>query len=188
MSSLLTPTPIPEHVPTLLWALRVGQGQDIHRLSPYTQKTKPLILGGVLIPDAPYGLEGHSDGDALLHALVDAILGAMGLGDIGTWFSDKDPQWCGVNSMTLLEHVLSYCRTHYSGFTVLGMDSTIVLQSPSLKHHKADIQQRLATCLQLPLHRVGVKAKTAEHLGELGSGRAVLTFVTITLYVPEPHA
>lgn len=171
-------------VPESLLALRVGNGQDIHRLSPALKACKPLVLGGVVLPDAPCGVEGHSDGDALIHALIDAILGAMGLGDIGTWFSDQDPQWAGADSRVLLNHVLTYCCTHYSGFTVLGVDSTIVLQRPSLKPYKTQIQANLANYLSLPLERVGVKAKTAEHLGELGAGRAVLTFVTVMLYVP----
>lgn len=165
---------------TLLHSLRIGTGWDLHRLIP----GRPFVLGGVAF-DHPLGPEGHSDGDALLHAVTDALLGAVGWGDIGEWFADTDDQWAGADSVQLLRHVLEKIHAHHPGFTVLQVDSTVMLERPKLSPHKPALRQRLAELLGVSVDRVSLKAKTAEKLGELGAGRAVLAQVTLLAYCPS---
>lgn len=138
-------------------ALRVGQGYDVHRLV----EGRDLILCGVTIPHT-LGLLGHSDADVALHALMDAMLGATALGDIGKHFPDTDPQYKGISSMKLLEHVVALLKEHH--FRVTNADVTIVAQKPKLLPHIPQMRQNVAEALQLPLDRVNVKATTTEHL------------------------
>ncbi|MCK4507386.1 MAG: 2-C-methyl-D-erythritol 2,4-cyclodiphosphate synthase, partial [Desulfuromonadales bacterium] len=143
--------------------MRIGHGFDVHRLVP----DRPLVLGGVTIP-YEYGLLGHSDADVLLHAVCDAILGALGLGDIGRYFPDTDPSYKGINSMLLLEHVVGLAQTRK--FRVSNLDTTIVAQRPKLAPHVAEMATNLAKVCQVPNGCVNVKATTTEELGYTGRG------------------
>jgi len=148
--------------------MRVGTGWDLHRL----EEGLPLILGGIKI-DSPKGCVAHSNGDALLHAVTDSLLGACGMDDIGTLFPDTDPSLKGVDSSLLLSKVVSLIESQ--GFHVVNVDTTIILQSPKLGSYKTAIKENLATLLHIDVSAVGVKAKTAEGvLGELGLGTALI--------------
>jgi 2-C-methyl-D-erythritol 2,4-cyclodiphosphate synthase len=148
--------------------LRVGEGWDIHVL----EAGRPLVLGGVNIPH-PYGLAGHSDADALLHAITDALLGAAALGDIGRHFPDTDPTFAGSDSQKLLAEAAR--RVRVAGWEVVNVDSTIVAQAPKMAPHIEAMRERIAHALAIPVERTSVKAKTAEKLGPVGEGRAIET-------------
>ena len=145
---------------------RVGEGWDVHALV----EGRPLILGGVRIPHT-HGLAGHSDADALLHAITDAILGAAALGDIGRMFPDTDEQWKGADSAVLLAEAAR--RVAEQGWRIVNVDSTIVAQAPKLAPHMGAIAARIADVLGLEVHQVNVKAKTAERLGPVGQGQSI---------------
>ena len=146
---------------------RIGTGWDLHRL----EAGRPLVLGGVRI-ESPKGCVGHSDGDALIHAVIDSILGAAGLPDIGTLFPDTDPAYKEIDSAVLLEKVVALVES--KGFSIVNVDSTVILQSPKLGPYKQPIRERMASLLGVPFDCFDVKAKTAEHiLNELGTGDAV---------------
>jgi 2-C-methyl-D-erythritol 2,4-cyclodiphosphate synthase len=145
---------------------RVGEGWDIHALV----MGRPLVLGGVQIPHT-HGLSGHSDADALLHAMTDAILGAAGLGDIGQHFPDTDPQFKGADSLALL--VEAYRRVKVGGWQLVNVDATIVAQSPKMAPHIPVMRQRIAQALGLDAQDVNIKAKTAERMGPVGEGFAI---------------
>ena len=161
MSPLVSPPVLPR-LPTL----RVGQGYDVHQLVT----GRPLILGGVTIP-AEKGLLGHSDADALLHAITDALLGAAGLGDIGRHFPDTDPRYRGADSRVLLRDTLKLIQA--AGWQVVNVDSTIIVQSPKMAPHIPAMVANIAADLDLPPQAVNVKAKTNEKLGYLGRGEAI---------------
>jgi 2-C-methyl-D-erythritol 2,4-cyclodiphosphate synthase len=146
--------------------IRIGEGWDIHALVP----GRALMLGGVHIPYS-MGLLGHSDADALLHAITDAVLGAAGLGDIGTWFSDQDPAHLGADSWQLLQQATQAVRAQ--GWQVVNVDCTVVAQAPRLAPHKAAMAERIASALGVAPDQVNVKAKTAERLGPVGQGQAI---------------
>ena len=146
--------------------IRVGEGWDVHALV----EGRPLILGGVHIPYEK-GLLGHSDADALLHAITDALLGAAGLGDIGRHFPDTDPTFKGVDSAVLLAEALRRVQT--KGWHLLNVDSTIIAQAPKLAPHIDRIRARVAGVLGLAPEDVNVKAKTAEKMGPVGEGRSI---------------
>jgi 2-C-methyl-D-erythritol 2,4-cyclodiphosphate synthase len=148
--------------------LRVGEGWDTHRLV----EGRPLVLGGITIPFAK-GLLGHSDADALLHAITDALLGAAGLGDIGRHFPDTDPAFRGADSGVLLQAAAQ--RVRAAGWQVVNVDSTIVAQAPKMAPHIGDMRERIAALLDVPPQRVNVKAKTAEKMGPVGEGLAIET-------------
>lgn len=137
---------------------RIGTGYDVHRLA----EGLPLWLGGVRVPHT-HGLVGHSDADALLHAICDALLGAAALGDIGKHFPDTDPQYKGISSLKLLAHVGQLLRE--KGYTIVNIDSTIVAQRPKLAPYISLMRQNIADTLGLDIDRVSVKATTTEHLG-----------------------
>ncbi len=145
---------------------RIGEGWDVHALVP----GRALVLGGVTIPHS-HGLLGHSDADALLHAITDALLGAAGLGDIGSHFPDTDPALAGADSGRLLQQALAAVRA--TGYRVGNVDSTVVAQAPRLAPHMPAMRQRVADLLQLPVDQVNVKAKTAERLGPVGQGLSI---------------
>ena len=153
---------------------RTGQGWDVHRLVP----GRPLILGGVTIP-SDFGLEGHSDADILSHAITDAILGAAALGDIGMHFPDTDPRWKGANSLQFLAHALELAKR--AGFTLVNVDSTVILERPKLKDYRDSIREKLADTLGLTLDRVSVKFKTAEKVGSVGEGKSAEAQAMVTL-------
>ena len=148
---------------TTLPALRIGEGWDVHALVP----GRRLILGGVEI-DHTMGLLGHSDADALLHAITDAVLGAAGLGDIGRHFSDTDPQFSGADSSALLMQAMAKVRA--AGWELVNVDCTVVAQAPKLAPHIPAMCARIAAALGIEANRVNVKAKTAEKLGPVGQG------------------
>ncbi len=153
--------------------MRVGTGWDLHKLA----SGRKLVLGGIEIPSEK-GCVGHSDGDALIHAVIDALLGACGLDDIGTLFPDTDPAYKDADSTKLLTQVVSKIKA--LGFTVINLDTTVILQTPKLGSFKPQIKERLATLLDLEIGAVGVKAKTAEGiLMELGKGDAVIAQATV---------
>jgi 2-C-methyl-D-erythritol 2,4-cyclodiphosphate synthase len=154
--------------------MRVGLGFDLHRLG----RGRPFVLGGLRIPH-PVGPVGHSDGDALLHALVDAILGASGGGDIGDRFPDTDPRWKGADSRKLLEAVWRPLRK--AGWRVGNVDATVVAERPKLGPWKRKIARQIAGLLGIPPYFVNVKAKTLEKLGEIGSGKAVAAQVVVMM-------
>ncbi|MET0382398.1 MAG: 2-C-methyl-D-erythritol 2,4-cyclodiphosphate synthase [Burkholderiaceae bacterium] len=145
---------------------RIGEGWDTHQL----QAGRPLILGGVLIPH-PQGLLGHSDADALCHAITDALLGAAALGDIGRHFPDTDEAFKGADSVTLLSAACA--RVRAAGWAPVNVDSTIVAQAPKMAPHIPAMRQRIADALGLTVDQVNVKAKTAEKMGPVGEGRAI---------------
>lgn len=145
--------------------MRIGLGWDNHRLL----LGRPLILGGVTIP-YEFGFDGHSDADVLAHAVTDALLGALALGDIGLHFPDSDPRWKGADSMTFLRHAASLVRQN--GYSIANLDATVILQSPKLKDFRLPIRQNLAQVLELPLDAVSLKFKTAEKVGPVGEGRS----------------
>jgi 2-C-methyl-D-erythritol 2,4-cyclodiphosphate synthase len=154
--------------------IRTGLGWDVHRLAP----GHPLILGGVIIAST-IGLEGHSDADVLSHAITDAILGAAALGDIGMHFSDQDPRWKGCDSLLFLRHARQLAEE--AGFTIVNVDSTVILERPKLKDYRLPIRERLAEVLKLDLDRVSVKFKTAESVGPVGEGRSAESQAVVTL-------
>ncbi len=147
---------------------RVGTGWDIHALA----EGRDLVLGGVKI-DSPVGCVGHSDGDALIHAVIDSLLGACGLDDIGTLFPDSDPRYKGISSVLLLEKVMELVRS--KGYRVVNVDTTVVLQGPKMGPYKSALRERMAALLGVSEDCFDVKAKTAEHIiGELGRSEAVM--------------
>lgn len=153
---------------------RIGFGNDIHRLV----EGKPLILGGILIPSEK-GAEGHSDADVLLHAVTDAILGALALGDIGSHFSDKDERWKGANSLIFLNEAVRLMKE--KEFIIVNLDSTISLEKPKLRPYINQMRQILAESLGLELDCVSVKAKTGEKIDAIGENRAIKAEVIILL-------
>ena len=142
---------------------RIGEGWDTHALVP----GRKLIIGGVEVPHCT-GLLGHSDADVLLHAIIDALLGAAGLGDIGTHFSDTDAKFKGADSMPLLVEAARLVAAQ--GYKIGNIDSTVIAQAPKLASHIPAMRQRIADALALDISRVNVKAKTAEKLGPVGQG------------------
>ena len=153
---------------------RIGFGYDAHRLV----EGRALILGGTSIPFAK-GLLGHSDADVLTHAVVDAILGALAMGDIGRHFPDTDPSFKDMQSLRMLEQVLGW--VHEAGYQVNNVDSTIVAQKPKLAPHIPGIQARLAEILWVPVHQVSVKAKTSEGMGFCGREEGMEAFAVVSL-------
>ena len=145
---------------------RVGSGHDTHRLA----EGRPLILGGVRI-DHPKGLVGHSDADAVLHAVTDALLGAAGLGDLGDAYPDTDPRWKDADSRLFLAE--ARVRLNQLGWRVVNLDATVFAQEPKLGPVKAAIRDSLADLLGVPADAVNVKAKTGERVGHIGRGEAI---------------
>lgn len=157
--------------------MRIGCGYDVHALVT----GRPLVLGGVTIPHS-HGLAGHSDADALAHAVADAVLGALGLGDIGRHFPDTDPAYAGADSLALLRHVARLMVD--AGFRVGNVDATVIAQAPRLAPHVAAMGANLAGALGCPAERVNVKATTHEKLGCLGRGEGIAVQAVCLL---EPH-
>lgn len=154
-------------------AARVGQGFDVH---PWSDEAgRPLVLGGVVLP-GERGLAGHSDADVVAHAVADALLGAAGLGDIGSHFPDTDSRWRGADSLTLLGQVVGLVRAE--GWSIGNVDTTVVLEAPKLAPHRAAMEERLTGVVGAA---VSVKAKRAEGLGALGRGEGVACFAVALL-------
>ena len=159
--------------------MRIGFGWDLHRLV----EGRSLVLGGLIIP-AERGEAGHSDGDVLLHAVTDALLGALALGDIGGHFPPSDPQWKDIESSILLEKVVA--MVHDAGYRVGNIDTTVVLESPKLGPHIDHIRASVAQPLYLDIAEVSVKAKTHEKLGPVGEGEAVEAYASVLLEEADP--
>ena len=159
---------------------RIGEGWDIHQL----HAGRPLILGGITIPHVA-GLLGHSDADALCHAITDALLGGAGLGDIGRHFPDTDDAFKGANSIVLLAEAVK--RVRAAGWEPVNVDSTIVAQAPKMAPHIAAMCARIAEALGLEPGQVNVKAKTAEKMGPVGEGKAIETRAVCLLQRAEPR-
>jgi 2-C-methyl-D-erythritol 2,4-cyclodiphosphate synthase len=160
--------------------LRIGQGYDIHRLVA----GRPLILAGVSL-DHPegLGLDGHSDADVLVHALMDALLGALSLGDIGQHFPPGDGRWKDADSLDLLGQVMAMVREQ--GWEVINVDVVVVAERPKLRPHIAQMRSHLAAHLQIPPDRVGVKATTNEGLGPTGREEGIASYAVALLHRPD---
>ena len=154
--------------------MRVGEGFDLHALVP----DRPLILAGVLIPYEK-GLLGHSDADVLIHALIDALLGACAMGDIGQHFPDTDPKWLGADSKMMLEEVCKMVGD--KKYKLVNMDSTIIAERPKLSPYIPKMRQTLADLLEVGIDCVNVKAKTSEQLGTVGREECIIATVTVLL-------
>lgn len=146
--------------------MRIGHGYDVHRL----KEGRKLILGGVEIP-WELGLDGHSDADVLIHAVMDALLGAAALGDIGKWFPDTDPQYRGISSVLLLQRVAALLRER--GYRVGNVDVTVIAQRPKLLPHIPKMRDNLARALDVELDQINIKATTEEGLGFTGTGEGM---------------
>lgn len=157
--------------------LRIGHGYDVHRLV----QGRRLVLGGVDIP-WERGLDGHSDADVLVHAVMDALLGAAGLEDIGCLFPDGDDAYLGISSILLLQRVSALLKER--GITVVNVDATLLAQRPKLAPYRQAVRENIARALDIPAERVGVKATTEEHLGftgeELGMAAHAVALVELT--------
>lgn len=154
---------------------RVGTGYDSHRLAA----GESLTLGGVAL-DAPFGTVAHSDGDALLHALCDALLGALALGDIGKHFPDTDPRYRGADSAQLLARVCEMVRGQ--GYEIGNADTTLCLQQPKIAPHIDAMRQAIAQAMGIDASQVAVKAKTGEKMGFVGRGEGVEAYATVLIY------
>ena len=154
--------------------MRIGHGFDVHRLVA----DRPLVLGGVNVP-WPLGLLGHSDADVLLHAICDALLGALGLGDIGKHFPDTDPAYQGIDSTRLLAHVVALTAEH--GWQVGNLDATVVAQQPKLAPYIPAMVGRIAELCRIPAGRVNVKATTTEQLGYTGRGEGIAAHAVVLM-------
>ncbi len=153
---------------------RIGIGYDVHAF----QAGRRLVLGGVEVP-SERGLLGHSDADVLVHAVMDAIVGAMREGDIGRLFPDDDPEFSGISSIELLRRVAELC--HSRGFRIIDLDSTLVLQSPKVAQYREDMRENIARALGLPVNAVGVKATTTEGLGFVGREEGAAAYAVALL-------
>lgn len=154
--------------------MRVGMGYDVHQLV----ENRPLILGGVDIEHS-HGLLGHSDADVLLHAIMDALLGAAALGDIGRHFPDNDPQYKGISSLILLGHVKESIEK--SGYKIANIDATIICEKPKLMDHIMGMVENISTCLDIGLNQVNVKATTTEKLGFTGRKEGIASEAIVLL-------
>ncbi|TVP68406.1 MAG: 2-C-methyl-D-erythritol 2,4-cyclodiphosphate synthase [Nodularia sp. (in: Bacteria)] len=154
--------------------IRIGNGYDIHKLV----SDRPLILGGIQITHE-FGLLGHSDADVLTHAIMDAMLGALSLGDIGHYFPPTDPQWAGADSLVLLTQVHQLIREQ--GWQIGNIDSVVVAERPKLKPYIEKMRAKLATVLELPPNQIGIKATTNEKLGPVGREEGICAYAVILL-------
>jgi len=155
-------------------SLRIGNGYDMHRLVP----DRPLILGGVHIPHT-LGLLGHSDADVLTHAIMDAMLGALSLGDIGHYFPPSDQQWKGADSQVLLDQVYQLVQTR--GWAIGNIDSVVIAEKPKLKPHISAMRQGLSQRLKVAVDQVGIKATTNEKLGPTGREEGISAYSVVLL-------
>lgn len=158
--------------------IRIGNGYDIHRLV----SDRPLILGGIQIPHE-LGLLGHSDADVLTHAIMDAMLGALSLGDIGHYFPPSDPQWAGADSLILLTQVHQLIKEQ--GWQIGNIDSVVVAERPKLKPHIHQMRDKLAAVLELQPNQIGIKATTNEKLGPVGREEGICAYAAALLFASE---
>lgn len=154
--------------------LRIGSGYDIHKL----MKKRKFILGNITIPFNK-GFLAHSDGDVLIHAIIDSLLGACNLGDIGTFFPDNDPLYKNIDSKILLKKTLFLINE--KGYSINNIDSTVICQKPKLKNYIPQIKNKLSEIINIDIDKISVKAKTKEKLDSVGKGKAVEVFVSSLL-------
>lgn len=158
-----------------------GIGYDVHRFAP----GRPLVLGGVSIPH-PLGLDGHSDADVLIHAIADAILGAMGEKDIGHHFPNTDPAFRGISSVELLKHVVHLLEK--AGGRLVNLDSSLIAEAPKIGPHLDKMREILALAVGLPSKRIGIKATTNEGMGFIGRAEGIAAFAVATILLPAEAA
>ena len=154
--------------------MRIGSSIDIHRL----EKDLRLVIGGIEIPSEK-GCVAHSDGDVLIHAIVDALLGAMSLGDIGEHFSDQDPKYKGIDSSYFLIEVKKLLKENH--YKISNIDSLVILEKPKLKQYKKQMEENIAQCLEIDVSKVNVKAGTNEGIGEIGKNEAIEAHAVVLL-------
>jgi len=154
--------------------MRIGHGYDVHRFGPGDH----VVLGGVMIP-CERGVVAHSDGDVLLHALCDALLGACALGDIGQHFPDSDPAYRGIDSRRLLRHTYQLVQNH--GYVIGNADLTLLAQAPRVAHHATAMREHIAADLQCGIDRVNIKATTTERLGFVGREEGLAAYAVVLL-------
>jgi len=154
--------------------IRIGNGYDIHQLAA----GRPLILGGIEIPHS-LGLLGHSDADVLIHAVMDALLGALGMGDIGHYFPPNDPKWKGADSTILMKQVGEIISSQ--GWKVGNIDSTVVAEQPKLKPHLKSMRQAIAQTLDIEIEQISIKATTNEQLGPVGREEGICAYAVVLL-------
>ncbi len=155
--------------------MRIGFGYDVHRFA----EGRPLVLGGVVIPSGR-GLDGHSDADVLLHAIADAVLGALALGDIGSHFPDTDPAWKGADSVRLLEAVVALAGDR--GWAVSNVDATLVMEAPKIRPWVDAMRERTAEALGVATGEVSIKATTSERMGFVGTGEGAAAYAVVLLH------
>jgi 2-C-methyl-D-erythritol 2,4-cyclodiphosphate synthase len=155
--------------------IRIGYGVDVHQLAPGYQ----LWIGGKQL-DAPFGAVGHSDADVLLHAICDALLGALALRDIGFHFSDQDPQYKGIDSKILLKRVFELIQKQ--GYGLVNLDATVILETPKVNPHIPEMQQIIADILQIETEDISIKATTHEKVDSFGEKRAIKAYAVALLY------
>ena len=158
--------------------IHVGIGYDVHQLAT----GRKLVLGGVEIPH-PKGLDGHSDADALMHAICDAVLGALGEGDIGQFFPNTDPRWQGAPSRIFLEEAARQVALRQG--RIVNVDASLIAQQPKLVPHFAAMKENIASALGIAVQRVGVKATTNEHLGFIGREEGIAAMAVASVDLPE---
>ena len=152
---------------------KVGIGYDVHQL----KKGEKLILGGIEI-ESDYGIVGHSDGDVLVHSIIDAILGASSKGDLGSYFPSNDKKWKNFKSLKMLSMIYSEIKDQ---FTVLHLDSMVVLQKPNISNHINEMRSKIADTIQVDLSSISIKATTTDHLGYIGKGKGIASQAIATL-------
>ena len=158
--------------------MRIGHGFDVHRFAPAYNPSRPLVLGGVKLPDQ-LSLEAHSDGDVLVHALCDALLGALGNGDIGQHFPDNDPTYKGMDSMLMLQEVMA--KLSKAGLQIANADITVIAQAPKLSPHREKMRETLSAALATPADRLNIKATTTEGLGYTGRKEGIACHAVVLL-------
>lgn len=158
--------------------MRIGFGYDVHQLV----EGRKLILGGVLIPYEK-GLLGHSDADALCHAIGDALLGGVALGDIGSHFPDRDPKFAGISSLLLLKQIGEMISQ--SGYRINNVDSTVVLEKPKLASFIEEMKKNIADCLKLQVSQISIKATTSEKMGFVGNEKGIAVYATVLIQEKE---
>ena len=159
--------------------MRIGHGFDVHRFASSPSADKPLVLAGCQLPE-PYSLEAHSDGDLILHALCDAVLGAAGLGDIGVHFPDSDAAYAGIDSSELLRRVLELVAR--DNLVLVNVDITVIAQVPRLTVYREQMREQLAELTGLPIRRVNIKATTTERLGYIGREEGIACHSVVILH------
>ncbi len=154
--------------------MRIGYGYDSHVF----EEGKPLLLGGILIPDSP-GLKAHSDGDVLIHAIIDALLGAAALGDIGSHFPDSEETWRDADSAELLLKIVEEIED--CGYTIENLDATVICEQPKLRPHVEAIRESLADLLDVDVEQISVKGKTNEKMDDVGAGKGIVAHAIVLL-------